>query len=851
MLKRFVSFLVLATLASAMVPVMGLSGGAGDSPQDIPSEILIWEGYAKGYVTVVQEEYATFLVTNDADVNVRIDERVQMLSPSPLDISPDYTTQDGSLTIEVIPPHSSLVFSYGDNRQVEYPPPLWWCTEDSQVTLEGISMTLGGEVLPYALENLIESLPREQIQPAMWLWQEEHSVLVIGKTPLWKEIAENEEKEIKIQLAITNTGFEEAENALVTDMIPSGYSYDPNSFNPEPDSIEVDPNGNTILRWHISLDGAIPHYEEWERPADYDYTFITYVLRTPELEEGRYFLPRAYVDNEGDGRNDAHSAKPLLEAYHINNPPTANAGGYYYVPEGSILTLDASASTDPDGDKLQYRWDVDSDDVWDTSWSTEPTLDILLGDDYAGLAKLEVSDGEDSDIDYAYYIIENKAPTLSLIMAPSGNEGDTFDFEVQVADPGSDDLSLSWSGDCTGWPTTAVLYPNDPSIVPDPYPSPEYNPRDVSNSQSILCGDDGEFRFTLFVEDDDGGEAALEGTFQVGNLPPSLTVSPPSSIEIDEGTSVTLQATATDPGSDDITMIWDWEYGPTETRIFYNNGVGPDPQESPDGIFPFTVSDSSTHTYGDDCLCDVTLTVTDDDGGILVYTTEIAVRNLAPEIVSDIKAYVRGDLTLRVAGEKWHDVVLRLFEGKVGVATASIVRMPGSPDEQSVTIHDVVMDLLDGQLWAVVEYTPLDDPVNGQWLGADPAWLIFTPEGSEEGFPLHHTFNVEHPETWIWTVESFTAFLVGVDITFEASGTDPGSDDLIFTWIWGDGNVTENVHFNDGVGPDAYPSPDVNPITAMDVTKHAYGTAGTYTITLRITDDDGGEAVATRDIRIG
>jgi len=128
--------------------------------------------------------------------------------------------------------------------------------------------------------------------------------------------------------------------------------------------------------------------------------------------------------------------------------------------------------------------------------------------------------------------------------------------------------------------------------------------------------------------------------------------------------------------------------------------------------------------------------------------------------------------------------------------------------------------------------------VNGQIWGATPAWVILEYEDGEER--IHHTFNVRHEDTWTWVIDDLSPYFLGHNITFVATASDPGSDDLTFTWNWGDGNTTENVYYNDGVGPDPYPSPEVNPITVTDTVEHSYDSAGTYTITLLVMDDDGG-----------
>ena len=59
------------------------------------------------------------------------------------------------------------------------------------------------------------------------------------------------------------------------------------------------------------------------------------------------------------------------------------------------------------------------------------------------------------------------------------------------------------------------------------------------------------------------------------------------------------------------------------------------------------------------------------------------------------------------------------------------------------------------------------------------------------------------------------------------------------------------IYYNNGVGPDPYPSPEINPITATDVAKHTYDKANTYHIVLTVHDDDGGACESAFSIVIG
>ena len=96
-----------------------------------------------------------------------------------------------------------------------------------------------------------------------------------------------------------------------------------------------------------------------------------------------------------------------------NTPPVADAGGPYEAKEGSPVVLDASASSDPEDGALQYRWDFDNDGIWDTGWSDSPTASWTWDDDWSGIARLEVSDGELTDTDSASVVVNNVPPVVT------------------------------------------------------------------------------------------------------------------------------------------------------------------------------------------------------------------------------------------------------------------------------------------------------------------------------------------------------------------------------------------------------------------------------------------------------
>ncbi len=157
-----------------------------------------------------------------------------------------------------------------------------------------------------------------------------------------------------------------------------------------------------------------------------------------ELASDATFSP-AFVDIDG-------AAVGLR--FVTNQPPVADAGGPYTVGEGTPLTLDASTSSDPDDDPLQYRWDFDGDGTWDTAYSTSPTAEYTWPDDYSGLVIVEVSDGQATDTETTTVTANNVAPTLgdAVFTIEENSPNGTLGGSVTGTDPGTDTLTYSIAG---------------------------------------------------------------------------------------------------------------------------------------------------------------------------------------------------------------------------------------------------------------------------------------------------------------------------------------------------------------------------------------------------------------------
>jgi parallel beta-helix repeat protein len=180
-------------------------------------------------------------------------------------------------------------------------------------------------------------------------------------------------------------------------------------------------------------------------------------------------------DADGDGICDSiytlasGNVDYLPLTFLLNRPPEANANGPYVGDEGSPITFDGSASSDPDGDELQYRWDFDNNGSWDTAWLSVPTATYTWDDDWSGTAKLEVTDGQLTDSAIADVTVNNVSPIANIDEILPSQEvfaGDEVSFFGSFTDPGwLDTHIIEWDfgdGDtAAGLAATHIYYKQD------------------------------------------------------------------------------------------------------------------------------------------------------------------------------------------------------------------------------------------------------------------------------------------------------------------------------------------------------------------------------------------------------
>ena len=296
----------------------------------------------------------------------------------------------------------------------------------------------------------------------------------------------------------------------------------------------------------------------------------------------------------------------------------------------------------------------------------------------------------------------------------------------------------------------------------------------------VAFDDDGTYTVGLRVTDEYGESDTDTASVTVDNVAPAANAGEDKAGN--EPASFTFAGSHTDPGVVDThTYEWDFDY---------------------DGV-TFDVDASGTsviNEWADDFAGSVALRVTDDDGGWSIDTCSVTVSNVAP--------------------------VANAGEDKAGNEPASFTFTGSHTDPGVVDTHTYEWDFdYDG-----VTFDVDASGISGinEWADGFAGSVALRVTDDDGGWSIN-TCSVTVSNV-APTVGAITAPVdpieVDTEFTAQASFTDPGTGDTwTAEWDWGDG--TETL---------------IEDITAPgDVDRpHTYTLPDVYTITLTVTDDDGG-----------
>ena len=493
-------------------------------------------------------------------------------------------------------------------------------------------------------------------------------------------------------------------------------------------------------------------------------------------QDGTFTVTVTVTDKDGGTDSDTFA---IVVA---NVAPSVDAGGDATIDEGSSFS-GAGSFSDPGADTWSATVDY-GDGAGPVALSLNPDKTFSLSHTYAQdgsyTVTVVVGDDDESGTDTATVTVDNVAPTVEVGNDATIDEGGTFSQGGSFSDPGADTWSATVDyGDGDG-PVALSLNP------------------DQTFSLSHTYADNGSYTVTVVVNDDDtSGSDAL--TLTAENVEPAVDAGTDDTIN--EGDTFVGGGSFSDPGADTWTATVDYGDGSGSQLLALN----------PDGSF------SLSHTYADNLTADapytVTVTVTDDDGGVGSDTVAVSVLNVPPtvtlsgpaSVTESSTAYQYGFLVTDPGADGFSLTEADISCGSGGALVAgslSTVAGGGTFDCR----------FLDGPASPQLSISVVDDD------GATDSDLL--PVSVANVAPIYSTPQLDAAANQHATEGQAQNFDLG-------SFTDAGVNDQ--TWAidvdWGHSGLSHFTAASQG---------------AIDLTSHFYAQDGTFTVTVTVTDKDGG-----------
>jgi len=240
----------------------------------------------------------------------------------------------------------------------------------------------------------------------------------------------------------------------------------------------------------------------------------------------------------------------------LNQPPVADAGQDQQVDEGAAVTLDGSASSDPNGDPLTYLWEQTSGPQVQLQGADQAVCTFTapqVDQDTTLVFRLTVSDGTLSDTANVSVLVRDVPPPNQPPVADAGqdqtvNEGAAVTLDGSgSSDPDGDPLTYQWQQ--TSGPVVQ-LQGADQAVCT--FTAPQ-----VDQDTTL------EFQLTVSdgVLSDTASVSVLVRDVSGPNQPPVADAGQDQ--QVDEGAAVTLDGSgSSDPDGDALTYQWQQTSGP-------------------------------------------------------------------------------------------------------------------------------------------------------------------------------------------------------------------------------------------------------------------------------------------------
>ncbi len=384
--------------------------------------------------------------------------------------------------------------------------------------------------------------------------------------------------------------------------------------------------------------------------------------------------------------------------------------------EGQTLAFSATA-IEPGStpQSLTYSWDMGDGNTYNGQGLTNVSHTYANDRAEPYTVSLSISEPEGASIsNQAQVTVSNVAPSVRVGNV-AGQEGSAIALTALVDDPGTEDpLTYTWNFGDGSEPLSGENLTN------------------VTHTYA----DDGDFDVTLAVADGTD-TTSVQAIAAIANVVPLLQ--PLVAVTGVEGTPVTLTAAANDPGADALEYCWNFGDGSQEV-------CGQNLTEL-------------AHTYADDGVYAVSLTVNDNDGGTAAAGTTATINNVSPTVE---------------AGPN-----ITSTEGQSVTFTGNATDPGADPLEYCWNFGDGSPRVCDIDLLQVSHTFTNDGQFN--------VILRVFDGGDQPGVDtLVATVNNVAPEVTLITPP--LTLLEGQRPTLEATAEDPGADTLEFCWdIEGDG----------------------------------------------------------------